>query len=413
MTPNEKLITDVLKKQSFRLISPENGKLRFPFVQPGLAYKNTLWDWDSFFTVKGLSDLCSLCGMTEEKELLKTVAVGDVLNFLDFQEPDGFIPAMLRSDVENDDYSLRPNVLNCHKPFLCQQALLAVELGADPDFIPFGKLEKYIDYYYARQYDAKSGLFVWADDVFLGADNNPTVFGRPNYSSADIFLNGFMAGELKALCSISDILQKNAVGRKKQYADFVAAVNGEMYDRESGFYYSQDVSVTTHRTEIFHRGLPAFWHTTPIKIKMWECYLPLAYKIAPRAYAEKSLRAYGSGGLYSEYGIRTVSMYEKSYNLEPSGNPSNWLGAIWTVANYTLFRAFLNYGYLEEAERIKLQTESYLVKDIEESGSVSESYHPDTGKRFLNNEFFSFNCLYASMVYELKKAKELGDIKYL
>ena len=346
-----------------------------------------------------------LCDMPKEKELLKNVAVGDVLNFLDFQEDDGFIPAMLRSDVYDDTYSVRPNVLNCHKPFLCQQALLAVELGAKPTFVPFEKLEKYICYYYENQYDKKSGLFVWADDVFLGADNNPTVFGRPNYSSADIFLNGFMLGELKAIASLAEMLNQNATYWQEKYQAFLSAVNNQMYDEESGFYYSQDVLVTTHRTQHFHHGLPAFWATNPLKIKMWECYLPIFYGVAPKKYADKSLQAYPASGLCSDYGIRTVSKYEKSYNLEPSGNPSNWLGAIWTVANYTIFKAFLNYGYLDEAENIKLQTEKYLVKDIQDSGSISESYHPDTGERFLNNEFFSFNCLYASMAYELAKAK--------
>lgn len=401
MTHNETLIINLLKEQAFKPLSPASGKLKFPFAQPGLGYTNTVWDWDSFFTVKGLADLCRICSMDKEIEQLKEVAQGDVLNFLDFQEPDGFIPIMLRVDVENDGYATRPNALNCHKPFLCQQALLAVELGADSHFIPFERLEKYIDYYYTNQYDEKSGLFVWADDVFIGADNNPTVFGRPQYSSADIFLNGFMLGELQALCILSELLQKNIALHKKRYADFLSAVNEQMYDIESGLYYSQDVCVTTHRTKDFHHGLPAFWKTVPIKIKMWSCYLPFAYGIPPKEYMEKALHTYKTGGLYSKFGIRTVSMYEKAYNLEPSGNPSNWLGAIWTVANYALFKAFLNYGYIEEAEEIKNQTEKYLIKDIQESGSISESYHPDTGERFLNNEFFSFNCLYASMVYEL------------
>ena len=405
MTENERLIADILKGQAFKLIAEENGKLRYPFVQPGLAYKNTLWDWDSYWTVKGLADLCRLYGMQEQLAILQEVAKGDVLNFLDFQEEDGFIPCMLRSDVYDDDYSVRPNVRNVHKPFLCQQAMLAVELGADARFVPFEKLEKYLEYYYANQYDEKSGLFVWADDIFLGGDNNPTVFARPDYTSADVYLNGFMVGELQAMCALAKAQGKNTAYWQEKCDNFIQAVNREMYDKESGFYYSQDVSVVTHKTEIFHLGLPAFWKTVPLKIKMWACYIPLIYGIAPPKNAAKSLLAYKTSGLYSEYGIRTVSKHEKMYNLEPSGNPSNWLGAIWTVANYILFRAFMQYGYLDEAEMIKTQTESYLVKDIEESGSVSESYHPDTGERFLNNEFFSFNCLYASMVYELEQAK--------
>lgn len=217
-----------------------------------------------------------------------------------------------------------------------------------------------------------------------------------------------MAQDLKAAIVIAEKQSLDTAKWKYRYENLVKAINDNMWDEDNGFYYSQDIQVKTNRTELFHHGVPAFWNTMPLKIKMWECFLPLFAGIAPEKNAKRMLAAYHSSGLYSDYGIRTVSKLEKMYNLEPSGNPSNWLGAIWTLSNYCLFRSFLNYGFIEEARTIKTQTENYLYKDIQKTGSLSESYNPDTGERFLNNEFFSFNSLYAAMVYELNEAEKNG-----
>ena len=51
----------------------------------------------------------------------------------------------------------------------------------------------------------------------------------------------------------------------------------------------------------------------------------------------------------SDFGIRALAKNEKMYNLEATNNPSNWLGPIWLVVNYVVFRALQNYQYKEEA----------------------------------------------------------------
>lgn len=176
-----------------------------------------------------------------------------------------------------------------------------------------------------------------------------------------------------------------------------------MWDEYTGLFYSQDLIVKTNRTEIFHHGLGAFWKSMPLKIKFWGCYLPLMCGIADQRQAERMVKEYFDSPIFSPYGIRTLSKDEKMYNLEPSGNPSNWLGAIWTVSNYTLFSGMRRYGYFEEAEKIKNSTLEYLSADIIKTGAMSESYHPDTGSPFLHNGFLSWNCLAASIILESEK----------
>ena len=38
------------------------------------------------------------------------------------------------------------------------------------------------------------------------------------------------------------------------------------------------------------------------------------------------------------YGVRTLSPLEKMYDLRASNNPSNWLGPVWGMSNYMVFR---------------------------------------------------------------------------
>ena len=52
----------------------------------------------------------------------------------------------------------------------------------------------------------------------------------------------------------------------------------------------------------------------------------------------------------SDFGLTTLSKDEKMFDLSVTNNPSNWLGPIWLVANYVVFRGLLNYGYRMEAE---------------------------------------------------------------
>ena len=164
---DERIILDLLKKHAFGVVQPPKHKLKYHSVEPGLAYSNTLWDWDSYWAVVALNDTVELLKGDDDfdydyyRKLINDASKGDVLNFLDYQEEDGFVPIMLRADVENDDYCLRPNVLNAHKPFLCKASLLACDLNGDESWLDTDKLCKLIAYYRANQFDENSGLFYW------------------------------------------------------------------------------------------------------------------------------------------------------------------------------------------------------------------------------------------------------------
>ncbi len=108
--------------------------------------------------------------------------------------------------------------------------------------------------------------------------------------------------------------------------------------------------------------------------------------------------------IFAEYGIRTLAENEKMYSLEKSGNPSNWLGAVWTVANYCVYKGLARYGQPELAECVRSRTEKLIGGCIKKYGDTFESYHPDTGEPFLNRGFLSFNLLALDMTEKDKRA---------
>ena len=97
--------------------------------------------------------------------------------------------------------------------------------------------------------------------------------------------------------------------------------------------------------------------------------------------------------IMAEYGVRTLARNEKMYNLEKSNNPSNWLGAIWIIANYLVYKGLLKYGKTECAEELRQKTIRLLEKNLKESGEMFESYHPDTGEPNLFPGFLSWDLL--------------------
>ena len=58
---------------------------------------------------------------------------------------------------------------------------------------------------------------------------------------------------------------------------------------------------------------------------------------------------------------------EKMYQIIKSGNPSCWLGPVWGIANYMVFRGLLRYGFEAEARELAEKT----VKLFQRNGIAS------------------------------------------
>lgn len=391
------------------ILKEPHGFIRYPFIDPGSVYDGNVWDWDTYWSVYGLLGMMdSFSEKVREKILLH--ARGNVKNFMDHQLEDGYIPMMIEVGRWTEPYLNQKHkegvLMNMHKPFLCQQIILISRFEGDyswaEEFLP--GLKMYFDCYYRNYYLEDKGLFVWCDDIMIGMDNDPASFGRPKFSTANIYLNSFMVSELKAY---GEILT-NAGKTEEAYLwgerakNLVQAIQEECWDPRDGFFYSVDVDIKTRKFDWFHQGLGVFWKTLPLRIRVWSGFIPMYAGFASGKQAEALVCCYRDEEVFhSSFGLTTLAKNEKMFNLEATNNPSNWLGPVWLVANYVVFGAMLRYGYEEEAEEICRNSLKLLGGDLEKTGCMHEYYDPFTGEPVMNGGFINWNLLAVNMAEEL------------
>ena len=403
---NEMLIKKYLLERVGRIMKAPQGKLKHPFLDPGACYGGEQWDWDSCFEAQGLfsafeifsEDELNEHGITREK--VSAHAKGCILNFLEAQEEDGYIPILVCSGGLFEGYfeaeHQKGKPMNPAKMF-CTAVYNACKFVGDYTWFRVDGLLSYLDYYERNLYDEVTGLFFFQDDIMVGIDNNPTVFYRNPRSSADIFLNCMLYKEYCVTAHILRELQDVRAQKIQEKAEMLKeAVIREMWDEHDGLFYSQDLTrydeVRKVKDVAFHSGLHPIWHCTPLKIRFWACFLPMWAGLCTREQAErmcKHLRA--NDDILTKYGIRTCAKTEKMYSLEKSSNPSNWLGAVWVMPNVLIWQGLVRYEQMDMAEQLRTATLELLGKNLKELGDIFESYHPDTGEPMLNPGYLGLN----------------------
>ena len=409
---DRELIRDYLFSNLDKVMKKPYGNYKYPFVDPGSAYDGNLWDWDTFWA------MYAMIGVAENEqtepdfaEKLIECGKGNVKNFLNFQLSDGYIPMMVNEPDAAEPYLIKKHnegeILNMHKPFLCQQICLVSGYANDFEWIrgDLDKLKKYFECYDRYYYNEKCGLYVWADDVMIGVDNDPATFGRPRFSTASVFLNSFLVRELRSMAKICEAfgLSEDAVFYAEKADKLVEAIQNECYDARDKMFYSVDVDIKTRPYDWFHKGLGVFWNTLFIKVRCWSNFLPMLIGFAtPEQASALKDHIMDENTFFSPGGIRSLSKDEKMYNLEPTGNPSNWLGPIWIIAQYAVFRGLMNYGYRAEAEELCKRTLSLLGDDLRKTSDLHEYYNPETREPIMNPGFVNWNVLALNMADELE-----------
>lgn len=411
----ENRIRDYVTAHVEEVLKEPRGFIRHPFIDPGSVYDGNVWDWDTYWSVYGILPLLDDLNNDSLKSRILMHARGNVYNFLDHQLPDGYIPMMIEiMDPEAREPYLnmrhREGVpMNMHKPFLCQQIVLISDYTGDYTWAEGFRenLERYFACYDRDYYKANSGLYVWCNDIMIGMDNDPASFGRPAYSTANIFLNSFMVMELKAMAAILRRLWKDGEAAKAyetKAGKLEQAIQAECWDSRDRFFYSVDVDIKTRGYDWFHKGLGVFWKTLPIKIRVWSGFLPMLAGFATEDQARALSEHYwDESTFHSPFGVATLAKDEKMFNLEATNNPSNWLGPIWLVANYAVFRGMLNYGFRKEAEDLCANTLKLLGEDLERTGCLHEYYNPFDGMPVMNGGFLNWNILALNMARELEE----------
>lgn len=402
---------DYFTESAPKLLRDPAGILKHPSIAqsaPGKAYSTELWDWDTLWTSQGLFRVAALQHDESLKQKLCEHVSGSLLNFLEHASQDGQIPIMMTAD-DPDPFRVQgknATSKNQAKPVFGQLALLACDQRGDAKWLEphFDSILRFYDSW-IRHNSSQIGLLVWGDDVAIGDDNDPTTFGRPFFSSANLLLNCLFYQDLLASAELGRRLGRSADHDRlsRQANELAHRIQSCCWDPRDSYYYSVDVQCVDRRAQLIPgvpRGMNMSWKCLPMRIQMFTGFLPLWCGIAPLENAQKlvSTNYLADDRLCAQWGTRSLSSRETMYSLEFSSNPSNWLGPIWIIVNYFVWKSLQRYGYKKEADALADKTLLLLSRDLAVNGSLNEYYHPDTGAALSHKGFMDWNLLVLEMI---------------
>lgn len=393
------------------VLHPPKGKLKHPYIVPGGTYSDQLWDWDSFWVVHALLN-APVFRQSLDWALYLEHARGSLLNFFEHQNSDtGAVPLLIlpdkgdvfgctRSDQQPD------GLYNQAKPVLAQLALSICQASSDCEWLRphFSRLLQFLDRWWSVHRAASCDLLVWGSDVAIGVDSDPTTYGRPEFSSANLLLNCLYYRDLTAAVELANRLGMPAPALAERAQGLATAIQDECWDPVDRFYYTVDARCEDGRDKFIPkeipRGMDMSWRTMPLKVKLFTGFLPMWCGIATAEQAEALVRAHllNTAEFWGPFGLRSLAANERMYApAVNSSNPSNWHGPVWIVASYLVYAGLQHYGYTEQAAELASLTRGLLAEDIARTGNLHECYNPDTGEPNFNAGFLSWNLLAALM----------------
>lgn len=392
-----------------KLLRPATGILQHPWIAlslPGREYSASLWDWDLVCTTRGLLQLANLTNNTTLRDDIVLHAQGSLFNFLDQQSHDGRLPIMISGENPDPFGCLSDSKMNMAKPVMAQLALLIADASQRVDWLA-SRFDVLLRFYAAWEQtnSSQTGLFVWSNDVAIGDDNDPTTFGRPPFSSANILLNCFMYEEFNAAAELATRLGRStdAAAITAKRSTLGESIQKHCWDPRDRFYYTADVQCIDRRAELIHgvaQGMPMSWSSLPLRIQMYTGFLPLWCGLATREQAQALLEEnyLRDDRFRATAGVRSLSSHESMYSLVFSSNPSNWLGPVWILVNYLVWKGLTRYQFHDVAAELAEKTIRTLAADLQRSGSLNEYYHPDTGASLSHAGFMDWNLLVLEML---------------
>jgi putative isomerase len=399
-------------KTAPQLLRPAEGILAHPSIAPSLPgrqYSTSLWDWDTYWTTRALFRFATISNDAASRTSIGEHAIGSFLNFFDHQSDEGRVSIML--DVKNADpfgtlKPDRPKSLNQAKPVFGQLALsISDELGSVDWLAP--QFDKLLRFYAAWVSGNQSpvGLLVWGNDVAIGNDNDPTTFARPFFSSANLLLNCLFYEDLKAATELAGRLKRTD---DQQRLSAQARTLGEeiekyCWDQRDQFYYTVDVQCVDRRKELIPTvkpGMATSWQCLPLRIQTFTGFLPLWCGLSTPEQAKALVQTnyLADDRFRGNWGVRSLSSKESMYCMDFSSNPSNWLGPVWIIVNYFVWKGLKEYGFQDEASKLADKTIRLLSTDLTTNGSLNEYYNPDTGKALSHKGFMDWNLLVLEMI---------------
>lgn len=404
----KRLLVEHILANSEHMTREPAGQLAHPYVVPSSPgspyYSDELWDWDSWSASIVLGQVEADTG---RRGRFAPYEQGSILNFLDHTDDDGVMPVQLAADrrlAHGDPTRSGGFAENMHKPVLAQHAALLAQRQGNAEWVlpRLATIARFVDRYLESHVHAGTGLAYWQTDFAIGVDNDPSVYYRPDKSTVAVYLNSLLYRELLALGYLleeaGDLPEANR--RRNQARDLADAMCEHLWDQRDGTFYSADVALRpVDPSDWLHSGAPRSWSSLLMRVDNWSSFLPMWAGLASHEQAARMAeRARDPRTFLATYGIRSLSRLEKMYDLRASNNPSNWLGPVWGMANYMVFRGLVRYGLDDDAAELAEKTVRLFGRDLETSGSLHEFYNPDTGEPIMTKGFQNWNFLVLNMI---------------
>lgn len=345
------------------VVRQPQGFIKHPYLIPAGFYSQ-LWDWDAFFMANHFIS-------KGEPEYMKHW----VETFCQGIDKDGYVAGCMTKDGPRNVYSGRFAM----KPFLSQGAYHYSQATGNWEWLRqhYDALNRVIDYRRKTQRDSISGLYYWEIAMQSGADNNPALnyFKDDSRSFISTDATAFQYGELLAQAKIATKLgyKEDASRLSAEAKALKESLNKICWNSEDQCYYNVD---RDSREQYRRIG----YHT----------FVPLMYKMTPEKEGREMLKRYmlNENHIKAPYGFRSLSKSDPDYNNKNIIVPfSNWQGPIWGICSYIYSIGLHNYGFDKEVEWMARTVGSLMAKDLDNYGTMHETYHAETGEPLAPSNF--------------------------
>ena len=348
------------------------------------------WFWDSCFHAITLLNLGQYDRALDELDLLVT-------NKTDTD----FIPHMLFHEEQPEptephfyNWGTRGGSSIIQPPLLAQVLLRILRLVGNNKRIEkiFKAYQTHLKYLVDSRLDPKLDLFIIINPDESGLDNLPSydkVLGLEPVHSISAHLArrfqlvdswrqaGFNISSMKDKFYVADVLFNTVAIGEFKAAKILAQefnIKNGYSDVISGLENGYQNNLMTENGAYNLSMVDGTWDQD--RVITWTALLPTWLQILESNQAKSILtNLLRFEHLLGNYGVRTVSAIDRSYDPEPTKFIGGfWRGPVWHVSNWFIYHGLMNYGYREIATSLK---EASL--DAIGSAGFRECYSPESG----------------------------------
>ncbi len=337
-------------------IRPADGYIRYPYLIPAGYYKQ-MWDWDGFFIGAHWANQ-----NPEDARYLRDW----VLGFASSADANGYVPGCITPQGPRPIFGKF-----AMKPFLAQGALLAANQLNDYEWLRpvWPAMQRVLAYRKRTQFDARWGLWFWANAMQSGADNNPALTNDPKDPSAILAVDAseWAMREYLAMAVLAEHLgdARDARAYRAQALATRQAIMRHLWSSKDAMFWNR------------RRDTGAV-----VRVLAWSNFLPLVDGMLSQRAGQRMIRLHllNEAEMRSPYGFRSLAKSDPDYNNDAIINPySNWRGPLWINANFLDWIALRRYGFTAESHWLAVSLAGVLSRDVEKRGSMHEDYDAETG----------------------------------